>query len=240
MMRFIFSMAILLLIAANGQSQIAKEDFAAINKAYVTNSHLSMKVKYELYKNKTVNEVFQVETGEIKRNGNNKNTRIGNMETIENEKYRLIVDHEDKNISLLGIITLPGVAVQKEDLYLVNLEKMLAVCSKVEFKEENNDQNSYRLQLPMEEYDEIKITYNKKTFFIEKMILYYQEAQNLEERGGLKEPPRMEISYYDFNMDPRFTEADFTYHRFLEKRNGKLMGTTAYKTYTVNTTSYKN
>jgi hypothetical protein len=228
-------------MSVNGNSQTAKEDFAKINNAYVNNSQLSMKVKYELYKNNLAKEVFQVETGEIKRNGNNKYTKIGNIETIENDKYRVIVDHDDKNISLLSTITVADETPKKEELYLVNLEKMLAICSKVEFKEENKVQNSYLLMLPNEEYSEIKIIVNKKTFFIEKMILYYSKEQNIEDKeDGSKEPPRMEISYYDFNLKPQYTDADFTYYKFLEKRNGKLLATPAFKTYTVNTSSYKN
>lgn len=215
-------------------AQIAKDDFAMINKTYDNNSRLSMKMKYEVYQNKDTKSVYQFETGEIEKNGNSKYTRIGEMETIENEKYTLIVDKEDKNISVLGksIGTLPDKA---EQLDMANMEQLLTICTKVEFKKENNNQNSYVLSIPNSEYTEVKLVYNSKTFFVEKMILFYNEEQNLEEKdGGLKEAPRVEITYYDFNIKPVFQEKDFTYEKYLVKSKGKFYGKEAYKSYTIN------
>jgi hypothetical protein len=220
-------------------SQVAKDDFASINKAYAAQKQLSMKVKYEVYKNKTTTTVFSTETGEIKQNGTAKYTRTGNIETVETETYRLLIDHEDKNISLLGISNDETEMNKNKEISPVDLEKIISICSKVEFKKINDTQNSYTLVMPGEEYEAVQIIYNVKTFFIEKMILQYAEKQNLDEKQeGKKETPRMEITYSDFNTNPDYKKTPFNYDAFIEKRNGKLVAKTAYKEYTVNDQSF--
>lgn len=218
-------------------SQVAKEDFANINKAYTEHPRLSLKMKYEIFKNRTTAVTTSTETGILKQKDDARYTRIGKIESVENEQYKMIVDHEDKNISLLGKLPAPEQAVKSGDatgVSPVDLEKILQICKKVEFKKLNETQNSYTLILPGEEYEEIRLIYNSKTFFIEKLVMCYAEKQNLDDNDeGLKEAPRMEISYSEYNTKPDFGKTAFTYEAFLEKRNGKLVARPAYKTYEI-------
>jgi hypothetical protein len=222
---------LILLFSGNYFAQVAKDDFMRINSAYVEHPRLSIKIKYEVYKNKDSKLPFSTETGEVKCKDKVRYSRVGNIENIEKENYRLIVDHEDKNISLLGITG----SNQASALLPIDLEKLLGLCSKVEFQPLQNNQNCYRMLLPGEEYGEIKLIYNAKTFFIEKLILQYAKKENLEGTdAGPKEAPRMEISYMNYSTDPEFGNTPFNYDAFLEKKNGKLVARNAYKTYTVN------
>ena len=67
------------------------------------------------------------------------------------------------------------------------------------------------------------------------MILFYRKAENLDEQGdGLKECPRLEISYSGIDIHPRFAEDEFTYAKFIEKKNGKLFCRESYKGYALN------
>jgi hypothetical protein len=237
--RFYYTIIVLMVVAGNCVSQVAKEDFAKINKVYSDNHQLSMKMKYEVYKNKNSATALQTETGEVVQAESGKYTRIGKIETIETDQYRLIVDHEEKNMSMLGISNEEQPVAKPDASYMVNLEQLLGICSKVEFKKINDSQNNYTMVIPDEEYEEISISFNSTTFFIEKMTLYYKEKQNLEEKeNGLKEAPRMEISYYDVNTKPNLKNAVFTYSRFLEKRNGKWIGKAPYQDYKINELSF--
>ena len=85
-----------------GFAQVSKEDFAKINKVYISHPQLYFKAKYDLYKNQNIKETFESEMGETKRNGNLLYTKIGKIESIHSEKYNVIVDNEDKTISLLA------------------------------------------------------------------------------------------------------------------------------------------
>jgi hypothetical protein len=220
-------------------AQVAKDDFAKINQAYVTNSKMTMKTSYELFQNKETKNVFQKEIGEIKRDGNLQYTKLGDIETIRSKEYNVIVDHEDKNISVLGLSADPNSLDEKT--YMIDLEKALKSCAKVEFNKENNNQNSYDLELPASEYSEIKIIFNSKTFLLEKMVLYYSELQNLEDKqDGLKERPRLEITYSDIDLRPRFSGSEFTYNKFIEKNGGKLNCKSPFKDYILYDNSIDN
>ena len=216
-----------------GFAQVSKEDFAKINKVYISHPQLYFKAKYDLYKNQNIKETFESEMGETKRNGNLLYTKIGKIESIHSEKYNVIVDNEDKTISLLAHD--PDENGFDEKLYMINLEKTLKLCTKVEFAKEIGSQNSYLLTLPYSEYSQVKITYNKKTFFIEKITLYYKKEQvlNEQDKNEKKEQPRVEITYYDFDETPHFNETDFSYDKFLEKANGKFRCKSTYSGYTL-------
>lgn len=236
-MKSVKSIMLLLLFsfAFRGFSQVAKNDFASINKAYADQEQLSVKVTYQVFRNKTTPVAFSTEKGEVKQKGILRYTRTGDIETVETETYRLIVDHEDKNISLLDIISRENKNEEMKTVSPVELDELIAMCSKVEFKKLNSTQNCYTLIIPDEQYQEVKLIYNAKNFFIEKLILYYSEKQNLEGKDdGLMEAPRVEITYSDFNTHPDFDQTPFSYNSFLEKRNGKLLAKAAYKAYTVN------
>lgn len=230
--RIHFITILVLALLSNGYAQVAKDDFARINKVYAENSRISVKMTYEVFRNRTATTALNSEKGEMKKKEGVSYSRIGPIETITNKEYKLIVDHEDKNISVLGMQE--GQKTEGKELYPVDLEKLITLCDKVEFKKISDQQASYTLTIPGTGYDEVKMIYNTSTFLIEKMILYSGEKQNLEDtEGGLKEAPRMEISYSEYKTDPDFKNTPFTYGSFLEKRNGKLVAKPVYQTYTV-------
>jgi hypothetical protein len=231
--RFYFTLLLIAVYTGKSISQVVKQDFSAINKAYTDLPQFSMKVKYEMYKNKSIKTVFQTELGEVKQKEHCNYSRVGKVETLSNETYKLIVDHEDKSISLLPVVSEDNSTIT-EAMYMGNLEQMLSLCERTEFKKETATQNSYTLIIPNDQYTAVQLFYNSKTFFVEKMILFYKQEMNLEEKeGGLKESPRMEITYYDMNVKPTFGKDTFTYDKFLEKRNGKFLATAAYKGYDI-------
>jgi hypothetical protein len=189
-----------------------------------------MKITYELFQNKDTKIPFQKETGELKRDGDLQYSRIGNIEMVRSKNYITIADHGDKNISVLGLSAENENPVMKT--FMVDIENTLKICTKAEFKKENSTQNSYLLEMPSEEYSQVKIVYNSKTFLIEKLIMFYLKEENLsEEEGGLKEAPRLEITYMNIDTSPKLKALEFTYDKFLEMKSGKLVCREAYKGY---------
>lgn len=224
-----------LIICVQCIAQNAKEDFLKINKAYLNRS-LSMKVHYEVFKKWEDNVPLEKEEGEIKTNGIYKYTKTGNIETVQNKDYYVIVDHEDKQISLLG--TMGQEPKPDERLIMINLDSAIQSCTQVEFHKENKQQNSYTLVFPISEYQKVKIIFNKNTFLIEKMILHYREAEEYDDDS--KFPPRLEITYYDIDTNPTFAEDTFTSNRFLKKENKKYYCRDEYKGYKLTNLSFNN
>jgi len=210
-------------------SQKAKEDILKINKAYI-GKKITMKLNYNLYRNHVTKTVFQNETAEVKQSGDLNWTRIGPIETVTNETYSLIVNNKEKSITMLGK---EMNSKKKTDPLGMNLDSLLKRCQKVEFKKVNEHQNSYEFVFPFSEYSKVVIVYNNKTFFIEKMLLFYQEKKKFDE-SGKEEAPRMEITCTEIKTNSRFTANDFTYDNYIEKnKNNKWLCKPAYKGYSV-------
>ncbi len=228
-----FFLPVFLIVANTLFSQNAKEDFEKMNKAFDVKA-LSMKIRYDLYKNKDTKILFQKEVAELKQSGNLKWMKIGKMETLETDKYSLLIDHGAKEISLLGK-SLNQQNEKNSNPFKMNLDSLLKICEKVEFKNENENQNSYELVFPNSEYNKVKVVYNKKTFFIEKLIMYYDEKRKLDEnKKEEKEAPRMEILCSEINTNPSFSDTDFTSDKYIEKTvNGKWIAKALYSSYEV-------
>lgn len=215
-------------------AQNAKDDFLKINQAYQKHTVLHMKMKYEVYKNEQSITPLQTELGEVKLNGSSKYTKISNIETLENNDYTMIVDGNDRHISLLKKKIEKNSPAINTDLMKMNLEKLLEQCEKVEYKKEAGNKSSYLLLMPAGEYSRVKIIFNSSTFLIEKMVLYYSQKENLEAlEGAEKEAPRLEITYYEVNTRPAFTSKEFAVENYLQKESGKWKGKGMYAGYTV-------
>lgn len=228
---------LILTLGKISMAQTAKDDFAKINDTYAGFKQLSIKIKYELFQNKQTKAPYQTLFGEFKKDGSKTYSVIGPVESVDNEDYLVIVDNEDKSISLLG--KSKGSEKIKEDskneLYLVNMQKLLSMCTKISFKQENEQHSSYMLELDDVQYEKIKITFNRKTFLIEKMVFFYNETENLDgKEDGKKEAPRMEVSYYELNQKPLLSAAVFTYNKFLEKSSNDFKCKEPYKGYEIN------
>lgn len=210
-------------------SQKPKEDILKINKAYM-DKKITMKLSYSLYKNHAAKNVFQTESAEVKQNGDLNWTRIGPVESITNETYSLIVNHKQKRITMLGKKLNTK---SKTNPLGMNLDSILQRCKKVEFKKVNEHQNAYEFVFPFSEYSKVIIVYNNKTFFIEKMVLFYQEKKKFDE-SGKEEAPRLEITCSEIKTNSRFAANDFSYDNYIEKnKNNKWVCKPAYKAYSV-------
>ncbi|OFY66094.1 MAG: hypothetical protein A3H98_11870 [Bacteroidetes bacterium RIFCSPLOWO2_02_FULL_36_8] len=172
---------------------------------------------------------MQVEKGEFMKDGDNYYSKIGSLEIINRPGYFFSINHKEKTIYL----TNNSRKNFDPALFAMNLEKTIAVCSEIKFKELNKTQNQYVLVYPSQEYKKVEIVYNKKTFMIEKIVFYYFAPLPPSEidKPQSDKPPRLELACKNINLNPAIPQNKINYYSFLTEEKGKITPLEMYKDY---------
>lgn len=204
---------------------------SAINLAYQNYHRLTMDVNYKVFESWTAANPLQEEKGALKRWDNMTWLKIGPMEFLRNPGYSVVVDHDDKTIAIMGIYgELPVVDYNS---MLQDMENALQFCQEIKHKDLSNNQGQYDLVFPdaSSTYKKVAIIYDKSTYLLQKIMLYYAQAQDIMDDHEKDAPPRLEITYSNINTDPTITPETFTYTTFLKKVGNSLVCTEKYVRY---------
>lgn len=236
----VFTILALAFNVNTGSSQKVEEDLKNINLAYKNNLKLTMEIEYKVFKNHFADTPLQTEKGKVVKDGNLLFYNIGSFENIKTNDYTMYIDHEDKIISIFprSQINAENLSFSRNDILSIDFIGILKLCKKVNYFPVGNASGSYELELSEgAEYSKFILTFNKNSFFIEKMTMFFAQAQNLDEmvvdRGQTKEKPRLEIVYSKISTKPSINKDLFSYEKYLEKRNGSLYSKVAYRDYEV-------
>jgi len=200
-------------------AQKAGDDFGKVKSAYDAAGPISMNVEYVLYEDYTTTVSYDKQLGTYSKSGASSITSLSGIETLINEKYLVVCDHNDKMI-------LVGDPAPSKNPALVNTDSLLKICSSVKFSENAAGQKVYRLEFEktqLSEYSVMGIYISKQTSFIEKVTLYYRfEAKLGEERNSPMTKPRLEIVYKNIKARVVFPLGFFSEKKFITC-SGKAM-----------------
>jgi outer membrane lipoprotein-sorting protein len=238
MKRYYFFFLIVISIVLNARAQSAKEDLDRVNQTYKALSSYAAELEYVAYQSSTSKEPVQIEKGEVKMKGRSFYHKIGSIEVIRNKEYVLTVDHDEKSITKLDAVK----ESSGTPFMNIDLEKVLKLCTSVNYYEPAKGSAGYSLVFPSTEYSSVKIEFNRKTYLIEKMILFYLSPSDLSGKGEeTAEKPRMEISFKNIVLNKDIPSSAFTYEKFIiSLGNNKYICTQNYKNYSFNNQTSTN
>lgn len=219
-------------------AQELKKDVVAINAAYKKHTKMSLVMVIDMYESYTSNKLYYSQKIDIKRNGSSIFQSSEESESITTPDYYVLKDDDEKLIAYA-----PKKTVQKEGEgdFLVNIDSIRLFCKTHKFNKENSELCSYDfvMQDYYPNYNRIKLFFNSKTFFIEKMVFYCDEddiSTNNEDEKFAR--ARIEINYTDINTNPKYNESDFTYQKYLTRQGSKFFLKPNYKNYELSVSSF--
>ena len=226
---YIFSLFLLAFFLQNVYAQIAKEDFKKVNDAYRNTMNLSMDVTYKLYESYKSTTPKDILTGSFKKQDNNILSNLLKIETMQNTKYKIIVDAANK------ILVVADPQHYMNNAITVDIDSVLAFCSSVDYRETGQKLKVYKLNFDniFFEYNSIEIFINKYTYFLDKLTLYFRDAVSIDKNDpdSPKEKPRLEIAYSSVNKDPKFGKNLFSEKKYIDINDGKFTCSALYKNY---------
>ncbi len=219
-------------------AQDLKKDITAINVAYKKATKMSLTMVLDMYETYTSNKLYFSQQVVIKKNGRNTFQSAPETESVNTPDYVIVKDDDEKLITYV-----PKKTIQDEtDIsFMMDIDSIKTFCKSFKFNKENDNLNSYDfiMQDYYPDYNRIKVFFNSKTFFVEKMVFFCEEddisTHNDEEKYSRA---RVEISYKDINTKPVFKESDFTYQKYMVKQGNKFALIPALKNYELSVLSF--
>ncbi|MFN5442754.1 MAG: hypothetical protein ACK48V_00840 [Crocinitomicaceae bacterium] len=207
------------------------KDLVKLNKEYSKRSSIQMQTVYQGFSSYTSKDPVDTQYGIVKQQGENVYYQIGKLESLHNSECNVIVDEEDKMITLLKIVSKSESPDLEQVMGLV--EKVTKNLNSVSLVTLDNSHREYRIVIPSNsEYSEVRIVYDFKLWLVKKIILYYTTPISVEE-GGKKDKPRLVISYKHIDLDPTFSKSEFSIERFVKKVGDRYLGVGKYMGYKV-------
>lgn len=221
----------LLSLFFSAAAQNAKQDILKINETYTSLEDLSMDITYTLFPSAKSKVPAETHAGCFKQHGIMKYSKVKDIEAVHNKNYSLVIDNDDKLI----VVANPA-KFSASKITMLDLEKSLSLCSSVEFIGTTGNQSGYKLvfkQNAPSEYDAVELYFNKKTFLVEKLVMYYRQTIKLNEEdpNSAKDKPRLEIAFSNASLKKITDISFFLEEKFIEKKKGKYYTASAYNSY---------
>lgn len=221
-------LSITLLVCSLSYGQSAKDQLKAVLDAYSTLNRFSVDAEYKAYKTYNSAEAVDHSIAEYRRDGNKLRTKNLGMEYIQNEKYAIIIDDNNKMVLLAKSQAIPA--------EIFGIENSLSRFEKVVKTGETATTLSYVITFKKnvsEFYKTILVVY-KETKLIKRIILFYATdyAVNTQGKPNLKKP-KVSISYknYKTGSDFKFKKDEFNISKYFKSMKGKKKLKEKYKTY---------
>ena len=206
-------------------AQDIETDLLKINKAY-ENDYLSMSMKLTvLSANKPIDELSS--TGSFFKVQNNIRTILGNIETVQNSKYMIIADNENKILS----IDKPKMLKKPAN---IDMKTALEMCRSVEYfiPEESLKGYRFRFDKGKFEYKMIEIIFGANDYFIRK-INFYSWSKECNECPAEESISKTVLEYSNISTVKKYDVADFSENKFITNSNGKFKSATGYQGYRI-------
>lgn len=200
-------------------SQDTINDFIRMNKYFEDVKSYNLSARFKMIKNKKsvveFNETF------IK-NDSLLYINLDSMEYILGKDFNLNVNNHQKII----ILSPPNRSALNVSLNPTQIGLDLTMYKKITFRNEDLKYNSYTIFPINASYEKVYCRFNKKTFFVDKVILYGKEDDISSQFE------QIEISVIRFDKKPKLTDELFTFYKYFNfDKEGNMVCNEEYRGY---------
>lgn len=194
---------------------------------YEGKGHYSVKVVHTSYRGHDAISAYEQTDGFYRFDHGSYHSYLAGMHTIQNKKYRVVIDTAAKSI-LVG------------DL----LSNKADDVSEINYKNSMLDVNKF-LKCPIGTADRYRLEYNEKPLYeayetelnaegmMTEMVVFYRKEYplNPQDNNSAKAKPKLMITWSEFNVKAVFAADEFSTDKYFIETNGKLTLTSAYRAY---------
>lgn len=194
----------------NETIQRAKQDFAALNKAF-SSEKMSVEMIYNFYEYHDSNSPIETKKGVYYKKGNSQYSKIMNTEMLRNDNMTITAQTEDKLLVVSG-------PMSKTPLISVGPDTLLRICKSIQSFKLPNNQIKYELVFPDNtevEFKKLELVYESGSYKLNKFVMYFKKQDKVNEDGSLQPiTPKVEVLYKNYNKTnvdvlPVFNESNY-------------------------------
>jgi hypothetical protein len=219
----------------NVRKEEVLNDFSGVRNWFASNESYQLKLKYQSFESFSSMKSADESIGYFKRSKLNYHSVMMGIETIQNEKIRIMVDSSNKTILLAE----PKKELQSpfdEQEYIKVLDKCRALK-----KMEGPTEKKLRIEFPAKFYmDSYTITIEKKEI-IKKLVIYFGQeiSANENEKNAKKSKPRVEISFSEHKANAVIPPHEFSTKKYIEFDGKNYKTNKLYSEYKIYDTRVK-
>lgn len=212
-----------------------------ISDRFNTPASYSADLVYAYYDTYITQEAGEKMNGKYIKKNTSTYLKIGYTETVTTDSYIFSVDHEDKNIEILERKKKTG---KPSNPLSFKLDTLLKLKHTIRPIQSNAGIGIYEIESDFMEYEKVQIHFNKKTYDMVKMVLFFStqmEEEFIEHEGGFEvvekegTAPRLEISYNNIKVNEEISDEVFSYNKFVGSSGyNKFYCKPEYKNYRIN------
>lgn len=217
---FIYTILMLLVypVIAQDIKQEALKDFGKVNQAYKEHPKLRFKMSYELISDSEGVAIKHHTEGFTIIAGTKRYQRIEDLETFNHDYYFLAVNKDEKTISISSQ-NIKNVYEVGSD-WANRVVELLDLCDSITVTQKEKGEQTYMFYLSFGVYNRIAITFNERSYFI----------------TGIQMDSDMNKAYLhatfsEFSTRQIPNDDWFSFHRFLEIKDNKLLTKPEYQQY---------
>jgi len=221
-------------------AQTSEQDFDNIRKVYANMAEYTMDLEYKMYKNYTSTIPVDHINMLLKKKGNQCYNRLAGSETLINDKYVMVLNHESKIFMIdKNVRSYPVKGISKTD---PDVDKLFSAIMK-EIKDEDSihvtvkekkisgKEKQYTIYYSGGEYSAVSFSYDVNTYLVKKVILYFRRKMEIN-TGDAAQAPRLEIVYRQTDLRPGFDKNTFSETAYaVVHKDGSIKLNPAFKDY---------
>jgi len=217
----ILSLAVLLSIGnLFGQNLI--EDFKKINARYGEKAY-QMSLTYNYYSELTSKSPEEVQTAEVRKDGNKYYLKAHGMETIISEGVFLQVHQQSK------VILLDSARPSYYQNLTVQLDSLAQLYKGAAYQKLDSITAQYKIPSKAAGIAYTLVAFNSITFEIKQITVQFLDIRKTAKEGTLRN--KLVITYDKVNFNPVFTTESFSHSKYLYKKENTYHIKSAYKHY---------
>lgn len=219
-------------VSVSAQSQQIILEIKKINQSFDAKPNVSMDIVYNVYKNHFSMKPYETTTGKFRKSGTNHWLRMSELETANFGKYTITADYATQYLLIANRIETNGFGSLTAGLD--SIIKYVDKASITEIGERNKITLEFLTKSNYAEFRKVEVFYNRQEKVMEKLVMYYAQPVNLDDQeDGLKEAPRLEIIYQNFEYTPIIEVGLFSAKTYFVQSGKKSVPVGKYKAFTL-------
>lgn len=218
--------------AIYGQTtNVSKEEMGTVlkksNDWFINTPVYSLTVTHASYETYTSELPVEKQIGYFRKNGKSYNSDLLGIKTIQNDKYKFVIDTSEKKILVAEPDQLSWISYTKEDY-----DFLLKHCVAIRMTKVGR-YVFYRMELSENNPISVYEFLTDENGRVREINWYYNKEVSInEEDNALKVKPRLSISFSAFKEDVSFNYDDmFSETRFFTKKDNQLIATGNYRNF---------
>ena len=225
----IYTVLFWLIAVKVGVAQNAAQDFKKINNVYKEHKLLSMDIEYIYYQDEKSKEATEIKKGYFKKNEENVISILMGVTTIQNGRYMLTIDDENK------VIVVSKPKIEFNSPMITSIDSILKLCSSVNYLEPAKNEKAYQLNFKKNKgnYKAITIVYQSDNYFLKEMVFSFHEPvlTDVNDEASIKKIPKLVIKYSNIDTKTNVPLTSFSELKYFNKTKGNFIGVGKYKEY---------